>query len=112
MRTRCKAHDAEVASLLSVARLAPPAEGRVDLNRVHADRAVAESLLWRLRVGKGQRWVIVIGFCNDNLYGGLSTGFVFKGRQIPTRLKRKKVGPRRSWRSNTAACANMNTATT
>lgn len=53
MRARCKAHDAEIAPLLSVARLAPPAEGGVDLDCVHADRAVAEGLLWCLRIGQG-----------------------------------------------------------
>lgn len=50
MRTGCEAHDAKIAPFFSIARLTSPAKRRVDLNRVHADRAVTEGLLGRLRV--------------------------------------------------------------
>lgn len=67
MCTSCEAHDAKIAPFFSIARLASPAEGRVYLNRIHADCAVSEGLFRRLRIWQGQRRMIVVGLRDDNL---------------------------------------------
>lgn len=67
MCTSCEAHDAKIAPFFSIARLASPAEGRVYLNRIHADCAVSEGLFWSLRVWQRQRRMIVVGLRDDNL---------------------------------------------